>query len=195
VRSLRTILAAAIVAAFALAVPASDEKTGAPVETPDTPIVQKAEPTTAGTFDGTWMYMNRDLRFALWIRTKDGVQQVRLQYQSLSNPEAFETGWDGKAVYYLASNPVTFELKLGKSNDKQLTGAWAWDLQIDQNARRETADVVIYRTQYGRTLLMDFQNFQRVLTRNGKDAVMKVPFNWTWNKVSNRELLWDELPF
>ncbi len=194
-RTFRTILASAVVLTFALAVPAGEEKAGGPVETPDTPIVKRAEPVTAGTFDGTWMYVNRDLRFALWIRTKDGVPQVRLQYQSLASPEAFETDWDGKAVYYLAGNPVTFALKLGTSNAQQLTGTWAWNLEVEHSARREAADVVIYRTQYGRTLLMDFQNFRRTITRNGKDSLMKVPFNWTWNKVSNRELLWDELPF
>ena len=194
-RFLRVLLAVAAIVTFSQRVPAGEVKTGVPGPGPDTYVLERAEPTTAGSFDGTWMYVNRDSRYALWIRTKDGVPQVKLQYQSLSTPEAFESDWDGKAVYYLAGNPVNFDLKLGKATKDQILGTWSWDLKIDASARHENADVVIYRTHYGRTILMDFQNFVRTVTRNGKDAVMKTPINWTWNKVSKRELLWDELPF
>ena len=194
-RFLRVFLAVVALVTIPQLAPAGEVKTGVPGPGPDTLVLERAEPTTAGSFDGTWMYVNRDSRYALWIRTKDGVPQVKLQYQSLASPEAFESDWDGKAVYYLAGNPVNFDLKLGKATKDQILGTWSWDAKIDASARRENADVVMYRTHYGRTILMDFQNFVRVVTRNGKDAVMKTPINWTWNKVSKRELLWDELPF
>jgi hypothetical protein len=118
-----------------------------------------------------------------------------MQFQSLASPEAFETDWNGKSLYYLAGNPVNFEFKLGKSNSHQLQGSWAWALEIDKQVRREKADVVVYRTVYGRTLLMDFQNYEQIVTRNGRDTSMRVPFSWTFSKISQRELLWDELPF
>jgi hypothetical protein len=181
-----------VVAFAALAV---DVKTDIPGMGPDKQLLVKADPTTAGTFDGTWMYVNRDARWALWIRTKDGVPQVKMQFQSLASPEAFETDWNGKSLYYLAGNPVNFEFKLGKSNSHQLQGSWAWALEIDKQVRREKADVVVYRTVYGRTLLMDFQNYEQIVTRNGRDTSMRVPFSWTFSKISQRELLWDELPF
>jgi hypothetical protein len=195
VRNIRVVLALAAATLVAPAFADVDVPTGNPGVGPERVVITKADPTTAGSFDGTWMYLNRDARYALWIRTKDGVRQVKLQYQSLASPEAFETDWDGKAQYYLSGHPVTFELKVGKNSGEQILGTWSWTLQIDQSGRRESADLVIYRTGYGRTLLMDFQNYQKTVTRNGRNSIMKAPMNWTWNKVSKRELLWDELPF
>jgi len=194
-RSLRILVAATAAAAVALAVPAGEEKTDLPGLGSERVLIQKADPTTAGSFDGTWMYVNRDAHFALWARTKNGVPQVKLQYQSLANPEAFETDWDGKSVYYLAGSPVTFELKLGESNADRIVGTWSWVLKIGESGRRETADIVIHRTWYGRTLLMDFRNYEKTLTSNGHNKIMKAPVVWNWIKISKRELLWDELPF
>ena len=194
-RLVRMTIAVAAVAGFALVMPAGEVKTNLPAIGTDRQLLKKPEPTTAGSFDGTWMYINRDMRFVMWARTKDGVPQVRLQFQSLANPEAFETDWDGKAVYYLAGTPVHFDLKLGTANADEILGAWSWTLRLEGTGRAETADVVIHRTGYGRTLLMDFQNYQKVITKNGKDQIVKMPVAWTWTKVSKRELLWDELPF
>ena len=174
---------------------AGQERTNLPGNTGDRVLVDKPEPTTAGTFEGTWLYVNRDSRFALWSRMKNGTPQVKVQYQSLAGPEAFETDWDGKAVYYLAGNPVTFELKLGPSTADKIVGRWFWELKVGDAHRLETADVVVHRTHYGRTILMDFQNFEKTITHGGQDKVVKLPVVWTWTKVSKRELIWDELPF
>jgi len=195
VRLTRMTIAVAAIAVYALASPAADEKTNLPAFGNERLLLRKPEPTTSGSFDGTWMYVNRDSRFALWVRTKNGVSQVKVQYQSLANPEAFETDWDGKAVYYLAGTPVTFDLKLGRCNADQILGDWSWVLDTPETVRKETADLVVNRTGNGRTLLMDFQNYQKLLRRNGQDKTVKVPVAWTWTKISKRELLWDELPF
>jgi hypothetical protein len=101
----------------------------------------KSDPTNAGTFDGTWIYVNRDSRFAMWIRTKQGKRQLRLQYQSLASPEAFETDWDGKAIYYMGDKPVNFELKLTTQTADELSGTWSWVLKFGTSGRVETADV------------------------------------------------------
>lgn len=195
-RSLRTLALAAATATLALAAVAGEIKTDLPggVGT-ERQLLQKDAETTAGSFDGTWMYVNRDVHFALWVRTKNGAEQVKIQYQSLSNPEAFETDWDSKALYYMAGSPVMFELKLGQNTPDRLTGKWLWDLTIGSSTRRESADVTVYRTGYGRTLLMDFQNYERTITERGKNRIMKAPMVWNWIKISNRELLWEELPF
>jgi hypothetical protein len=195
VRSVPITIAAAALAVLALAAFAAEEKTNLPAFGPERLLLKKPDPTIAGSFDGTWMYVNRDSRFALWARTKDGVTKVKVQFQSLATPEAFESDWDGKALYYLAGTPVTFELKLGACNANQILGTWSWLLESDRRSRRETADVVINRTGFGRTLLMDFQNFKKVTTRDGQDNTLAVPVAWTWTKISKRELLWDELPF
>ncbi len=194
-RPLRTLVAAAAAAAFALAAPAGEEKTDLKGTGNERVVIQMADPTNAGSFDGTWMYVNRDMQFGMWIRTRNGVPQVKLQYQSLSSTEAFETDWDGKAAYYLAGAPVTFELKLGASTADRIVGSWSWLLKAGITGRTETADIVMYRTWEGRTFLMDFQNFERKLTRGDKERVFKTPVVWNWIKVSKRELLWDEFPF
>jgi hypothetical protein len=194
-RRVRALTAVAAMSAIALAVRAGEVKTDLPGIGTERQLMEKNDPVTAGTFDGTWLYVNRDSHFALWIRTKDGVPQVRVKYQSLAGPEAFETDWDGKAIYYMASHPVTFELKLGDTTPDRLTGKWSWVLTSGNAMRREVADIVIYRTLYGRTLLMDFQNYEKTIVSNGKNHVMRAPVAWNWLKISNRELLWDELPF
>jgi hypothetical protein len=194
VRSARLALALAAAAVLGLAGHAGEEKTDV-LTLGSAKNIKKAEPTTAGSFDGTWLYVNRDARYAMWIRTKDGVPQVKVQYQSLASPEAFETDWEGKALYYLAGSPVTYELKLGKSSGDQITGTWNWNLVIDGARRQETADLVVYRTATGRSLLMDFQNYQKIVTQRGTDKTYRYPVAWTWAKISKRELLWDELPF
>jgi len=188
---------AAVLAGFAitLAAHAGEVKTDLPGVGSDRLMILKDEPTLAGSFDGTWMYVNRDMHFALWVRTKNGVPQVKVKYQSLASPEAFESDWDGKSIYYLAGNPVTFELKLGECTADRIEGKWSWVLTVGNALRRETADIVMYRTLYGRSLLMDFVNYEKTITSNGKNKIMKAPVVWNWAKISNRELLWDELPF
>jgi hypothetical protein len=158
-------------------------------------LISLDEPTTAGSFDGTWLYVNRDSRFGIWIREKDGLPQVKVQYQSLANPEAFETDWDGKALYYLGEHPVTFELKLTERTADRIQGKWSWVLDGGDASRKETADVVLFRTDYGRTMQINFQNFERVIYNGVKNKIMRTPMVWTWNKISKRELMWDEFPF
>ena len=195
-RSLRTLVAAAAVAALALAVPAGEEKkTDLKGIGNERVVIQMDDPTNAGTFDGAWMYVNRDLQFGMWIRTRNGVPQVKLHYQSHTGTETFETDWNGKAAYYLSGSPVTFELKLDQSNADRITGTWSWVFNIGRSGRSEKANIVMYRTWDGRTLLMDFQNFERTVTLGGHDRVFKLPVVWNWIKISKRELLWDEFPF
>lgn len=194
-RSLR-VLALAI-AAFALTLPthSGEVKTDMPGGGTDRVMVHKDDPVTAGSFEGTWMYVNRDARFVLWSRMKDGVPQVKLQYQSLASPEAFETDWDAKALYYLGEAPVTFSLALDLRTADRMEGKWTWIVDGGSRQRKETADIVIFRTEYGRSLQMDFLNFERLVIGGGKNRIMHMPLVWTWTKISKRELLWDELPF
>ncbi len=194
-RSLRTLTAFVVALAIPFALHAGEVKTDLPGMGTDRQLLHKDDPTTAGTFDGTWMYVNRDTQFVLWIRTTNGVPKVKLQHQSLASPEAFESDWDGKALYYMAGNPVTFELKLGESTVEKIVGTWSWVLTVGDSMRRETADIVIYRTVYGRTLLMDFLGYEKTITSNGKNKIMQAPVAWNWTKISHRELRWEELPF
>lgn len=189
------LLLAALASLAALA--AGNEKT---VPQSLTPIpgkigVMAADPVTAGTFDGTWMYVNRDARYAMWIREEKGKPQIRVQYQSLATPEAFETDWSGKSSYFMSGSPVTFELKLKSADPDRIAGSWRWNLDAGSSGREESADVVLRRTGHGRTLLLEFNNFERTYTRNGVPRTVRLPVAWNWQKVSKRELLWDEMPW
>lgn len=191
----RTLLAAAVGAALVISARAGEEKTDLPAYGNEKLLLKKADPTISGSFEGTWLYVNRDSRYAMWARTKDGVPQVKIQFQSLANPESFESDWDGKALYYIAGTPVTFEFKVTEADANQIKGDWSWLLTLDETVRNETANVVMHRTGDGRTLLMDFQNYQKLLKKRGQEKSVRVPVAWTWTKISKRELLWDELPF
>jgi len=193
-RSWIGLLAAAALCALTVHA-ATEEKTKLRGTGTDRVGLMKSDPTNAGTFDGTWMYVNRDSRFALWVRTKEGKRQAKVQYQSLAGPEAFETDWDGRVTYYMAGHPVTFELKLARADADRLSGAWDWVLEIGNSARIEHAKVDVYRTGWGRTLQMDFADYEKIVRRNGVDQTAKAPVSWAWIKVSKRELLWAELPF
>ena len=194
-RRARKLVMAAVASTIAFCAFAGEVKTDLPGIGNERQLIQKDEPTDAGSFDGSWMYVNRDMRFGMWIRTKNGTPQVRLQFQSLASPEAFESDWDGKALYYLAGNPVIFELKLGECTANRIVGKWEWVLSTGTAMRKETADIVIYRTVYGRSVVMDFQNYEKTISDNVKNKVMRAPVVWNWIKISNRELLWDEFPF
>jgi len=158
------------------------------------PFVQSAA-VEAGTFDGTWMYVNRDAQYALWVRTKDGKREVKLQFRSMSTPEAFETDWNGKAEYYMAGSPVAFELKLLAGDARELKGTWSWIVTFPDSGRRESSDLRMVRTGFGRDLRMEFLTYERTIMRGGQNSTVKGPMAWTWVKVAARELLWDELPF
>jgi hypothetical protein len=189
------VLAALLAAAAALG--AANERT---VPQNLTPIpgrigVMTADPVTTGTFEGTWMYVNRDARYAMWIREESGKPRIRIQYQSLATPEAFETDWNGKSSYFMSGDPVTFELKITSADANRIAGTWHWNLDAGPGGREESADVVLQRTVYGRTLLLDFKNFERTFRQGGVPHTVRIPVAWNWQKVSKRELLWDEMPW
>ena len=194
-RTFSSLAMTAVASTLALTVLAGEVKTDMPGMGTDRQLIHKDEETTAGSFDGTWLYVNRDMRFGMWIRTKSGVPQVKIQYQSLANPEAFESDWDGKALYYMAGSPVTFELKLGKCTADRIVGAWTWDATVGATMRRETADIALYRSEFGRTVVMDFQNYEKTINDGVRNRLMKAPMVWNWVKISKRESLWDEFPF
>ena len=157
--------------------------------------VMVPDPTTAGTWDGTWIHVNRDTRIAMWMRTVDGRPEAKLQYQSTSSPESFETDWNGKARYTLGGNPATFELKLTGRERDRLEGTWNWDVQFEDSGRTETGSFSVHRTGDGRALVVRFHDFERAIRRREDVRRAKATPVWGFTKVSKRLALWDELPF
>lgn len=155
------------------------------------------EPTTAGDWNGSWMYVWRDGRMALWIRDgKNGVPELRFQYQSTSNPETFETDWSGKSTYYLSGQAATFELRLTKRERDEIRGRWEWKVDFGDSGRSETGDVRIYRVGDGRMLAFEFQpGYARAIYRGERVSKFENPPVFNFVKASRRIVLWDELPW
>lgn len=152
-------------------------------------------PTTKGTWDGTWFYVNRDMRAALWFRTVGGKLQGRMQYQSTAAPEAFETDWTGTATYYVAGKPATFKLTFDRVSRDKIEGRWDWDVQFEDSGRTEKGTFTLERVGEGRDLGFVFSKFRRELRRGAEIKAYELPLAWAFTKGSKRIVLWDELPF
>jgi hypothetical protein len=198
--ALAVVLALVVPAAIlALAALGGVQEASAQATRPDTKAaVAIPEETGAGVWDGAYAYLCRDFKIALWIRTRDGVPEMKLRYSSLQLPEEFETDWNGKATYYMGGNPGTFELAYKSRDAKRIEGGWHWEIQATEEGRVEDASFTAYRAGVGRSVVFKFDKFEREMRK--KDAVRKIPFVpppvWTFRKVSKRtDVLWEEFPF
>jgi hypothetical protein len=151
------------------------------------------ERTDAGVWDGTWSFVSRDNRMVLWLRTQNGKPELKLQYQSLANAEAFETDWTGRSSYYLAGEPATFECVLTQRDANTLQGNWNWKLEFEDSGRVEVGTFTIYRAGDGRQLVMRFDKLERQLRRRDEVKRYQMNTSWTFTKASKRILLWDEV--
>ncbi len=187
------LLVTAVAAILALAAPSVHA--GTPAR--DGMGVFVGEPTTAGDWYGTWMYVWRDGRMALWFRAgKDGKPEVRLQFQSTANPETFETDWSGKSTYYLSGQAATFEFRLTKRDKDGLAGRWDWNVDFADSGRSEKGDVRIYRVGDGRMLAFEFQDgYARTLRRGDRVTKQEIAPVFNFVKASRRIVLWDERPW
>lgn len=157
-------------------------------------VVIVPDRTDKGSWDGTWVFATRDAKYALWLRTEEGTTKARLRYQSISSPEGFETGWDGRASYALAGAPVTFAMDFDRADANVLAGTWDWDAEFPDSARKEVGKFEAFRSGDGRSLVLRFTSFQRSVRRKDKVRTTEALPVWTFRKVSKREALWDELP-
>ena len=150
----------------------------------------------AGSWDGTWWYVSRDGKIALWIRTADGKPQIKLRYLSLNAPEGFETDWVGASDYITKIGPGKFRLSLGESDANTITGKWDWTLDSTNSSRIEAGTFKMHRTNHGRQLAMVFDELIRTMRRQNKpDDVFTSAPSLTFFLGSKRQVLWDELPF
>jgi hypothetical protein len=163
------------------------------VEMPRPP---KPERTAAGTWDGTWFYISRDTRAALWLRTVDGRPELSLQYLQSNSLEGFKTDWNGEAEYFHQGDRGSFRIELLEADADLIQARWVWTLDGHDSTRRETADVRIYRAGDGRALTLDFVSNERTLVDHG-GAEQRLPPRWFWTfrKASQGQALWEELPF
>lgn len=153
------------------------------------------ERTDAGSFDGTWVYVNRDARVVLWIETVDGGPRVKLRYFGTSNPEGFVTDWDGHAAYEVPLGRGEFHLDLTRRDEDLLEGTWAWQLDLGGSGREERAHVTLYRADDGRHLVMHFQDFEHIRHHGTSTQTAAAQKVWNFRKASRRLVRWEELPF
>ncbi len=162
------------------------------------PTVLVPEDTGAGIWDGTYVFSCRDFRIALWMRTRDGVPEMKMRYQSLQTPETFETDWNGKASYYVSGQPGTFELSYKSRDARRIEGSWHWTVESVSRTRTDDAAFTLFRSGYGRSAVFKFDKMEQEI--RAQQQVRRYPATpppvWTFAKVSKRvDVLWEELPF
>lgn len=153
-------------------------------------------PTEKGNWVGTWFYVSRDARFALWFREDDkGLPEIKVQYFGMQNAEAFVTDWTGRAEYYVRDVPATFSLKLTERGADVIKGDWSWFVEQGSTARTENARVTLHRTGDGRRMVLVFDDLNLVVRRGTDVQRTNTRLSYTFAKMSSRLVRWQELPF
>jgi len=158
--------------------------------------VEAPERSDAGEWPGTWYYVSRDRKMALWIRDRNGTPEVKLRMRGkMSEAENFSTDWNGKAEYESTGNVAKFELQFDERDADTMTGRWIWEVTRGDDGRRETAQFTVYRAGWGRQMVWVLENL-RTESWGRREGVIEQPLMvWTFQKASRREALWEELPF
>jgi len=157
--------------------------------------IARPERTDAGVFDGTWYYVQRDGRMALWARGNAGKLELKIRYQSAQGLESFETDLTTGADYDLSGKPARFSIEMSQADENTVEGHWFWEVKSRKASRLEEGDFTMYRAGDGRQLVMDFSSFQKKLTSQGRSGGYEGPLIWHFNKASKRLVRWEELPF
>ncbi len=154
------------------------------------------KPTSKGIWEGTWLYVSRDVTLAMWLTEDQGKPIAKFRYAgTLRATESFETDWDGKANYFVEDHPGTFEFTLKETGPDVIEADWDWVLDMRGSSRTEESEIEMYRAGDGRRLVMFFKVFERVIESGGTRKVHDAPQAWTFRKMSRRLVLWEELPF
>lgn len=152
------------------------------------------ESTTAGDWNGTWVYMSRDYRVALWMKRGEKLPEYRLQLVRSAPLEQIVTDWQGQGVYDLDGAPGSFSMTLTEGDANTMSGTWEWWVRFDDSSRSETGDIKVFRIGDGRDMAIHFSPFAIKLTRRDGEQQFDTEQIWTFRKVSRRLLTWDELP-
>lgn len=157
--------------------------------------VRVPERTDAGNWDGTYWYVSRDLHVAMWIRTTDGLPEIRLQMLHLVGPEEFLTDWKGEATYEARNGEGDFAMLLGERDANTIKGSWSWNLRVGDSVRRQLGEVTLFRSGVGREVVVLFDPYKVYLGKIGEENWREVDQVWTFRKASTRLVRWEELPF
>ena len=158
--------------------------------------VATPEATDEGDFYGTWWFHSKDQKAALWIKEEDGVTKVKMQLLVLHTSESMATDWDGEAKYVHRGRTGRLAITFDETGDDLLSGSWNWELTRLDWKRLETADIKLYRTGGGRTMVAEFDNFDRTYEGGASSTTLDTKHQvWVFVKGSRRIARWEELPF
>lgn len=163
---------------------------------PEARPAPRPEMTTEGTFAGTWVYVSRERRIAMWIRLDDaGRPEARFQVFGVGIGESFRTDWTGRAEYVLAGAPAKFEAVARERDPDRVLGTWNWSVQGENAGRLERGSFEMYRTEDGRKIALVFPDFERSVRDGDREKMWSQPHTIAFIKVSKRLVQWEELPF
>ena len=150
--------------------------------------------TDAGDFYGTWYFVMRDAKVAIWIQEKKGQPKVKLQYLNTGTAESFATDWSGHADYIFGNKTGEFDFEILESDENTIRVHWVWHLGIGMVRRTETAWIRVFRAGDGRALVLDFEDLERV-DAGVSGSYLAYPQIWVFRKASKNQRRWEELPF
>jgi hypothetical protein len=154
------------------------------------------ERTDEGVWDGTWYYISRDWKIALWIRTTDGSPELQLQFFGFAMAEHFITDWKGHADYDVKGRHFgRFDLATTERDEDTIKGKLDWELTVGEVTRIEQGDFTMYRAGDGRSIVMKFDDYVRLELQGNQRREWRPQQSWTFRKASNRLVMWEELPF
>jgi len=155
-----------------------------------------AERTDAGEWTGTWYFVSRDEKIALWIRTTGGQPELQLQYFGSILMEHIVTDWKGQADYDVKGRYFgRFDLNITERDENTIKGSLDWTLTVGETIRTERGNFTMYRAGHGRSLVMKFDDYVRIETIGSEQSEWRSQKAWTFRKASNRLVNWEELPF
>ncbi len=153
------------------------------------------DPTTEGTFVGTWFYIDRDMRFAFYFKEEEGKIQAKLRWE-IHHGEMFETDWDGKCTYMYGGNEGVVHLDIANPENKnQLEGKWSWRFGSGSGERLEEGTFTIYRSEKGLKLAWIMPDWFKSFKSGDKQKKYQYEQMHILRKASNRLIQWEEIPF
>lgn len=155
-----------------------------------TPVPDRSD---AGSWEGTWYFVSRQEKVALWIREDGKKPRLKLRYLNPNTREGFTTDWETRASYRFDTKQGKFLIELSQRDANTLAGSWIWQLGTDVG-RWETGEVTLFRIDDGRMAVMDFENLVRMHVGQGHSRLL-LNRTWTFLKASRGMARWEELPF
>jgi len=155
------------------------------------------EPTTRGSFEGSWYYVDPGYQIALFVwRDKAGALRTRYQLRSKQGAE-FRTDDGGFAKYVDRGQPAEVLFTGGLGDGDRIRGRHERTLQSPGGTYRESGDFEVYRAEEGKKLVLLYPEWKIELTDpDGRvTTTTKTDVNRIFRKASDIVVEFDEIPW